>query len=66
MIVIAKAVDPCQASFLDIYVTVVSGLTGLLSPLFLFFFFFKKPLYPDFPPASLNAPSQAPLLTHLL
>lgn len=44
MIVIAKAVDPCQASFLDIYVTVVSGLTGLLSPLFLFFFFFKKPL----------------------
>lgn len=65
MIVIAKAVDPCQASFLNIYVTVVSGFTGLLSPLFLFFFF-KKPLYPDFPPASLNAPSEAPLLTHLL
>ena len=38
MIVIAKAVDPCQASFLNIYVTVVSGFTGLLSPLFLFFF----------------------------
>lgn len=42
MIVIAKAVDPCQASFLDIYVTVVSGLTGLLSPLFLFFFFLRN------------------------
>ena len=52
MIVIAKAVDPCQASFLSIHVTGVSGFTGLLS-LLSFFFFDKEPLYPDFPPASL-------------
>lgn len=42
MIVIAKAVDPCQASFLSIHVTGVSGFTGLLSLLSFFFFLIRN------------------------
>lgn len=67
MIAIAKAVDPCQASFLNIHVTCDRGEWLHWSfESSLRFFFGKEPLYPDFPPASLNVPSQAPLLTHLL